>query len=371
MDCAQTTLLSNKEYLQNFNKKVFRQRIPLSGSIDLTNRCNLRCIHCYLGDKQAVPWTLNQEIDTGKFISVIDEITEAGCLNLLITGGEPLSRRDFPEIYTHAKKNGLIITLFTNGTLITESILKLFEELPPHNIEISLYGATAATYEKITGVPGSFRQCIDGIERLKDARINLKLKTMLMRTNSHEFYDIRDIAKKFDLKFRSDAALFPCFNGNRDPVGLRIPPQEAIEKEFSDKERFSDWVEYFERMKGAPVSDRLYTCGAGNTSFHIDPYGILKPCVMVRGYNFDLAEGSFSAGWHDIIPKIREKKAGSLFAACAQCEKKALCDYCPAFFELENGKADKYSEYLCAIGHRRFEAIKAAHLSGGISEVSV
>ena len=345
MDCAQTTLLSNKEYLLNLNKKVALQRIPFSGSIDLTNRCNLRCIHCYLGDKEDSPGPLRQELPAGKFISIIDEITEAGCLNLLFTGGEPLSRRDFSEIYTHAKKKGLLVTLFTNGTLITENIIELFEELPPHNVEISLYGATAATYEKITGVSGSFRRCLDGIERLRDANINLKLKTMLMRPNSHEFNDIRNMAKKYDLKFRSDAALFPCFNGSREPLELRIPPQEAIEKEFSDKERLKDWVEYYERMKGAPVSDRLYTCGAGITCFHIDPYGILKPCLMVKGYNFDLTKGGFSAGWHDIIVKIREKKTSARFA-CAQCKKKALCDYCPAFFELENGREDEYSEYL-------------------------
>jgi radical SAM protein with 4Fe4S-binding SPASM domain len=368
MDCAQTTLLSNKEYLQNLNKKVALQRIPLSGSIDLTNRCNLRCIHCYLGDKEETR-AKRREIDTGKFFSIIDEITEAGCLYLLITGGEPLLRRDFPEIYTHAKKNGLLVTLFTNGTLITDRILDLFKELPPLNVEISLYGATAETYEKITGVRGSFRQCLDGIESLSDAHINLKLKTMLMTPNSHEFYDIRNMAKKYNLKFRSDAALFPCFNGSRDPVGLRIPPQEAIEKEFSDKERFRDWIEYFERMKDAPVSDRLYTCGAGITCFHIDPFGILKPCLMVKGYNFDLTKGGFSAGWHDIIPNIREKKASSSFA-CAKCEKKVLCDFCPAFFELENGMEDEYSEYLCDIGHRRFEAIKAADGYGGINEVS-
>jgi MoaA/NifB/PqqE/SkfB family radical SAM enzyme len=92
--------------------------------------------------------------------SLIDDITDAGCLYFLITGGEPLLREDFPTIYQHAKENGLIITIFTNGTLINDKIIALFNEFPPHEVEVSIYGATASVYEKITQVAGSFHKCL-------------------------------------------------------------------------------------------------------------------------------------------------------------------------------------------------------------------
>jgi radical SAM protein with 4Fe4S-binding SPASM domain len=357
MECAQTDWLSDKEYLQQFNRKVAEQRVPLSGSIDLTHRCNLRCVHCYLGDRESVRGNGKQELDTAQWISIIDQITDAGCLNLLITGGEPLLRKDFNEIYCHAKTKGLLVTVFTNGTMITEGILELFQDLPPRAVEISLYGATAVTYEKITGVEGSFEQCLRGIQSLLDHRINLKLKTILMTLNRHEFYDIETMAKEYGVKFRFDAAIFPCTDGDKSPLGLRVSPEEAIEREFSDGDRSRQWRDFFERMQGFSLPDRLYNCGTGLTSFHVDPYGRLQPCLMVTNLRYNLLEGSFMEGWRDVIPRVRERKAGAAYV-CNKCDKMTLCGFCPGFFELENGAEDIFSEYLCALGKCRFEAIR-------------
>jgi radical SAM protein with 4Fe4S-binding SPASM domain len=356
MECAQTDWLSDKEYLQQFNRKVAEQRVPLFGSIDLTHRCNLRCVHCYLGGKAGARGNGKQELGTDQWISIIDEITDAGCLYLLITGGEPLLRKDFKEIYCHAKANGLLVTVFTNGTMVTEEILELFQDLPPRAVEISLYGATAPTYEKITAVKGSYGQCLKGIHSLLDHRINLKLKTILMTLNRHEFYDMETMAKEYGAKFRFDAAIFPSMDGDKAPLGLRVSPEEAIEKEFSDGDRSRQWKYFFERMQGLSLPDTLYNCGTGLTSFHIDPYGRLQPCLMVTNLRYDLLEGSFREGWLDVIPRVRERKAGAAYS-CNQCEKMALCGFCPGFFELENGAEHIYSEYLCALGKCRFDAI--------------
>jgi radical SAM protein with 4Fe4S-binding SPASM domain len=360
MECTQTKWLSNEEYLQQFSRKVVQDRIPLFGSIDLTHRCNLRCVHCYLGDQTSSRKNRDRELSTAQWISLIEEIAEAGCLYLLITGGEPLLRRDFPEIYTHAKMKGLLVTVFTNGTLITDRVLELFKDLPPHAVEISLYGTTADTYEGITRVKGSHKQCFKGIEDLLHHGINLKLKTMLMTGNRHEFYDIRNLAESYGVEFRFDAAIFPCFNGDKAPVGLRISPQEVIEKEFSDDDRARKWRDYFERTNGLPASEGLYQCGAGVTGFHIEPGGTLKPCLMVRGIEYDLLKGNFKGGWCHVMPRIREKQPLGDYL-CNRCEKRALCGFCPAFFEWENGADDVRSEYLCEIGQYRSQAIGLAN----------
>lgn len=296
------------------------------------------------------------EMSTSQILSVLDAITDAGCLYLLITGGEPFLRKDFAEIYSHAKMNGLLVTVFTNGTLITESIVKLFEELPPRAVEISLYGATASTYEKITGVAGSFEKCMQGIRQLLGHKIHIKLKTILMTLNRHEFSSIQNMAKNFGVKFRFDAEIFPRFNGDKTPINLRVSPEEAVEKEFSNDARRLHWREYIERHQGLPASETLYTCGAGLTNFHIDPYGNLQPCLMTTHFTYNLLSGSFSKGWYDIMPYIREKKSRA-DSACNQCEKRVLCDFCPAFFYLENGAEDRYSPYLCEIGQHRFRVL--------------
>lgn len=362
MECSANTRLSNEEYITAFNEKSARLRIPLSGSLDLTYRCNLRCVHCYLAGDRA--HTDQKEMDTGKILSIIDEITEAGCLHFLITGGEPLLRGDFPEIYSHAKKKGLLVTIFTNGTLITEKTLELFEDLPPYTVEISLYGATAPTYEKITGMYGSFEKCMHSIRQLHDRNVHVRVKTILMTLNSHEFLSIQNIAKEFGIKFRFDAAIFPCKNGDKVPLKLRVSPEDAIEKDFSDAERALSWEKYFERVQGQSLSDTLYTCGAGVTGFHIDPYGALKPCLMIKNITCDLSKNSFLTGWHDIISTVRNKKAGGDVYRCHQCEKINICGFCPAFFEWENGLEDVRSDYLCAMGNYRLQFIKNPDLRG-------
>jgi radical SAM protein with 4Fe4S-binding SPASM domain len=302
-------------------------------------------------------------MDTRQLLFLVDEFTEAGCLYLLISGGEPLMRADFPEIYTHAKKNGLIITLFTNGTLITNTLLELFQDSPPYVIEISLYGATAPTYEKISRVPGSYEKCMNGIRQLLDRKIRVRLKTILMTLNRHEFFDIKKLAEEFGVKFRFDAAIFPCLNGDKTPLSLRVSPEEAIEKEFSDEKNVLQWIEYFKRSQDPILSDNLYHCGAGVDNFHIDPYGNLQPCLMTTNIKYNIADGGFLTGWHG-VSHIRDKKAGENVYDCIQCKKIHLCGFCPAFFELETGSADIQSEYLCAIGEERFRQIKNSLIQG-------
>jgi radical SAM protein with 4Fe4S-binding SPASM domain len=361
MECAETGFPSSVEFIRTFNRKSAELRIPISGSIDLTRRCNLSCIHCYAGGSSI--GTTQREMETGKILSVIDEICEAGCLYLLITGGEPLLRKDFPEIYRYAKGKGLLITVFTNGTLITDEIIDLLKELPPRVVEISLYGATAATYEKITGVEGSYERCMHGISHLLSGKIHVSLKTILMTANSHEFFDIENIAKELGVKFRFDAEIFPRLDGDKSPLNLRVPALDAAEKEFSDNERLMRWEKYFERTNGQSLPDTLYNCGAGVTSFHIDPYGNLQPCLMVTNIRYNLLTGSFMSGWNNVISSIINKGPGKAID-CNRCEKRHLCSFCPAFFELENGSGDLPSEYICSMGNHRFQRVTNMHFEG-------
>jgi radical SAM protein with 4Fe4S-binding SPASM domain len=362
MECTDK-LTGDLDFIREFNKKSEQLRVPISGSIELTHRCNLGCVHCYLGKTSNKQKLHDNEMSTSQVLSVIDELTEAGCLYLLITGGEPLLRKDFSRIYSHAKQKGLILTIFTNGTLVTDRIADLFADMPPRVVEISLYGATSTTYEKVTRVSGSYNKCLNAVRRLLERKIPVGLKTILMTLNKHEFTEIEDIAKNFGVKFRFDAAIFPRLNGDKSPLNLRVSPEEAVEMEFTNMDRARTWEQYFTRSKGQSPNDKMYNCGAGLTSFHIDPYGNLQPCIMPTGLKFDLAKGGFLKGWRGIISVIRSRKAGNI-SFCNHCEKRHLCGFCPAFFKLENGKEEICSEYLCSMGSLRFLEIEKLYAQG-------
>ncbi len=176
MNCAEarTGTTFKEEFYRSFRTKIYRTRTPVSGSFEITKRCNLRCIHCYNGGNTSSS-AMKDELPASFWKNTIDQIVDEGCLFLLITGGDPLIRPDFSEIYEHARRRGLIVTIFSNGTLINKDHLKLFREIPPALIEITLYGIKEETYEKITGVKGSFRRCMEGVDRLLEAGLHLRL----------------------------------------------------------------------------------------------------------------------------------------------------------------------------------------------------
>lgn len=344
-------------YFDRLTTKTFALRIPVEGSFELTFRCNLRCVHCYCNlpahDKDA----LQMELRTEDVLCILDQAAEAGCLWLLLTGGEPLLRKDFSEIYAHAKKNGFIITLFTNGTLVTPEIADFLKDWPPHSVEVTLYGATRETYEKITRVSGSYGQCMNGIELLLKRSLPLSLKTMAMTLNESELCRIRAFAVNRNLNFRFDAMLNPRLDGEKGPCEFRLPPERVIELDLEYEERFNEWTDFCRKFISPVSSECIFSCGAGMSTFHIDPYGKLSPCQLARFRSHDLRNEDFAVVWQAHVPETLKLKPQKE-VPCMRCEFISLCGQCPGWAWLENNDLEKPVEYLCRIAHLRAEAFR-------------
>jgi radical SAM protein with 4Fe4S-binding SPASM domain len=336
------------------SEKIDRLRIPFSGGIALTHRCNLRCVHCYAQDDRPA----GRELSAERWKGIIEEIKDAGCLFLLLTGGEPLLREDFGEIYAHLKNNGFLVTLFTNGTLLTEGTADLLKEFPPRSVEISLYGATPETHDRITGVAGSFDRALRAVDELMRREIRIALKSVLMTLNVHESRALEELARALNVDYRVDASIFPGLNGDRTPLAYRVTPEQAVAAEFVDPKRAVDWREFLDRFRSAPEPEELYACSAGLTTFHIDPQGLLYPCLMVRKIAYPLATGSFRQGWEEVLPRLREVTLDP-HSKCFGCRHRLVCEYCPGFFELESGDDRIPPEFLCALGRLRFDRLNA------------
>jgi len=360
VDCTHVRWVADRDWIRQFTSRIANERIPISGSLNLTHRCNLKCTHCY--HPEPGRGEAGKELPTRQILCLIDEIQEAGCLYLLITGGEPMLRPDFIEVYQHAKQSGLITTVFTNATLVTDQVLDVFSDFPPQGVEISVYGFTPETHDEITGVHGSFERTWKGIRALRDRNINTTLKMILMRNNLKEFSDLHKASLEIGAKFRFDAAIFPRLNGDQTPVELRISPADAVNLEFSEKKWRDQWVGYLERFKDVVLDNSLFNCGAGRTTFNIDSSGCLTPCLMINDVRFNLRKGNFEEGWEEIGQSIRAKKVEKEYY-CNNCVKRSLCGFCPAFFKLETGSENMYCEYLCKLGHLRYE--RCQEMTGG------
>ncbi|MDD5371757.1 MAG: radical SAM protein, partial [Anaerolineaceae bacterium] len=221
MECAQAE--GSPGFFERLRVKTASEGKPLAGSLEATFRCNLRCGHCYVGDyRNGLPG--KQELSLAEIQRMLDEAAQAGCFWFLMTGGEPLMRRDWLEIYRYAKQKGLIVTLFTNGTMLTGAIADALAELPPYKIEITLYGATQETYERVTGVSGSFGRCMQGIELLLARGLPLQLKTMVMKANRREVEAMKGFAESRGVGFRYDPLLVGGLDGNQELFAQRLSP---------------------------------------------------------------------------------------------------------------------------------------------------
>jgi radical SAM protein with 4Fe4S-binding SPASM domain len=365
VECPHIPEIRYSEFSRRIHEAVASERIPISGSIEVTERCNLRCAHCYINQPAGDREIMARELTYQQWCSIIDQIVDEGCMWLLLTGGEPFVRPDFLDIYTYCKKKGLLITLFTNGTLITPEIADYLSDYCPFSVEITVYGRTKETYERVTGVPGSYERCMRGIELLLERKIPLKLKTMAMTLNVHELDDLKQWAKDLGLEFRWDPLLNPRLDGSAGPTQFRLPPQRVLELDLKDQERVQAFLEFAESpFWGSPNSDSLYTCGAGRTSFAINSSGSLGVCLMARDPGYDLPNGSFREGWRDIEKSVLVRRRLK-DTPCRTCDLHALCGQCPGWALMENGDAETPVEYLCAIARLRGDAIIGVLNQGG------
>lgn len=336
------------------------RRVPLGGAIELTRRCNQRCRQCYNNLPAADERARAAEMDTGEVMGLLEEIAAAGCVWLLFTGGEIFLRPDLLEIYDHARRQGLLVTLFTNGTLITQEAAAHLSRSRPFAIEVTLYGATPETCERVTGVPGSFERCRRGIALLREHGLPLKLKSTVSRLNRHELPQMRQMASELGLEFRFDAVLNPRCDGRPGALDVRLSPEEVVALDLAEPERVSALREFAEQMGReavpAAAAAMLYRCGGGVFSFGIDPFGRMRPCLLSHEAGFDLRQGRFAEGWDVFLARLRAQAADRP-TKCTGCRMRAFCGMCPANAGLECGDPQHPVDFLCRVAHLRAYAL--------------
>ena len=353
--------LSYGTFSESYQSRWSALRVPLNGTIEVSRRCPLTCLHCYnnlpMNDAEA----RSRELDYDEHCRLLDELADAGCLWLLYTGGEIFARRDFLDIYTYAKKKGFLITLFTNGTLVTERIADYLAGWRPFAIEITLYGRTKKTYERLTGIPGSYEKCMRGIRLLLERGLPLALKSVAVSTNRHEIPEMQRFAEEeLGVRFKFDSMINPRVDCSQSPVEVRLTAEECVALDLADPRRSDEWVHFADVARRAaevkPSSNTVYQCCGGVSSFAIDPYGRLSICVLSEAHKYDIRSGSFREGWEGFLHRERVKKV-TRPTKCVACALKSVCGMCAAFGELENGDPEAPVDWLCRTAHLRAMAL--------------
>jgi len=348
---------------------LWKERGPLLGRLDmeLTERCNNACIHCCInlpaGDARAKA----RELRTEEWQDILRQAADLGALSVRFTGGEPLLREDFAELYLYARRLGLKVLLFTNARLITPQLADLFARVPPLEIiEVSVYGLHRESYEAVTRAPGSYAGFRQGVERLLERGVPLAVKGALLPPNKAEMDEFAAWAVTIPWMDRPPTyAMFFELRGRRDSeaknrliASLRLPPEEGLAVLTKRPEAYrSEMAEFCGKFMRAP-GDLLFSCGAGHGGC-VDAYGLLQPCMALRHPEaaYDLVGARHASPLRDALtdffPRLRERHAlnPDYLARCARCFLHGLCEQCPGKSWSEHGTLDTPVEYLCQVAH--------------------
>jgi MoaA/NifB/PqqE/SkfB family radical SAM enzyme len=345
------------DFSAHLHEKVVARRAPLNVTIEMTRRCPLDCSHCYnnlpMGDLEAK----SGELTTEEHLRLLDDLADAGCLWLCYTGGEIFARRDFLEIYTYAKRKGFIITLFTNATIVTPKIADHLKEWRPFSIEVTLYGRTRETYERLTRVPGSYDRCLNGVRLLTERGLPVSMKTVAVTVNKHEVWEMkRFVERELGLPFKFDAMMTPRIDCSQSPLAVRLTPEEIVDLDVQDDGRIVEWGRFSGHFIGpthpAGLEDELYSCGGGVNSCAVDPQGKMSICVLSHFDTYDLRTGSITDGFDYFLQRVRGKRMTRV-TKCTCCHLKGVCGMCPATAELETGDPESPVDFLCHTTHLR------------------
>jgi radical SAM protein with 4Fe4S-binding SPASM domain len=352
-------------------EKIRQKRIPVNFDLEITARCCHDCVHCYINrpadDREAGA----AELTAAEISGIADQAVALGAVWCLITGGEPLLRDDFPDIYLSLKRKGLLVSVFTNCALIRDEHIALFKEYPPRDVEVTVYGVTAETYERVTRRRGSFAAFMNGLNRLMRNGIRVRLKAMAIRSNLDELPAIAAFCRKYTKDFfRFDPQLHLRFDRDERRNHLiraeRLTPEEIVALERSDEDRLSAMRKGSHKLIneafGRDDSDLLFRCGAGKNSFSVSADGKFRLCPSLWAPEtlVDLRKGTLRDAWERHAPKVRDirSKNPAFLEKCRRCELINLCLWCPAHAYLETGAMDAPVDYFCRVAHARAETLR-------------
>lgn len=348
------------EYL---HRKATQARIPLSGTFELTPVCNMSCKMCYVRMSRREQEAIQPLRTAQEWLDLAASAKRAGMLYLLLTGGEPFLHPQFREILTGLQQMGFVISINSNATMIDEQTVEWLKSAPPTRINITLYGASDETYQRLCGNSKGFSQVTKAIRLLRDAGITVKLNCSITPYNASDLEDIFAYARSEKLVVQATSYMFPPLR--RDPTSVgrndRLSPEEAayyavkVEALSNGVDAFLSRSDEDQQPLPTQTDDNCDTCGekircrAGKCSFWVTWQGQFMPCGMLPSDDeCNVFESGFDAAWQkamEVSERIR------LPSQCGVCTLRDSCKACAAMVMTESGSFDKIPEYRCQMAH--------------------
>ena len=317
--------------LEELNEKALALNIPLSVQLDLTYRCNERCVHCYLDHND------HGEMTTAEIKQLLDELADAGVFVLSLSGGEIFLRKDFFEILEYARlQKHFCVKLKTNAIMIREQEAARLREIGIESIQISIYSHRAEVHDGITLVPGSLRRSIDAARFLKSQGLRVIFANVLMVQNVQDYQGVRALADELGVECTLDPTITPMMDGDRSVLNLGIGP-DTLQQVFRDQALVGD-VDEFCTIPAAEDGNSLFAlpCSASHTACYVSPYGDVFPCVQFPLPTGNVRTQKFLEIWRhsEKMNEVRSIRLKDL-TTCTSCTHVGSCTRCPGLAYME------------------------------------
>jgi AdoMet-dependent heme synthase len=316
--------------MQEIAAKALRLNVPISAQIDLTYRCNERCVHCYLDHED------HGEMTTAEIKDLLDQMADAGVFYLNLSGGEILMRRDFFEILEHARSRTFCIKLKTNAVLIRRKEAQRLRELGVESVQISVYSHRPEVHDAVTKMPGSFLKSVAAARLLRSEGLNVTFANVLMTENAEDYQGVRALAAEVGARSTLDPTVTPMMDGDRSVLELNVD-RNRLQEVFRDASLVGD-VGEFCAPPGKVDEEALdmLACSAGHTACYVSPYGDVYPCVQFPLACGNVRREKFIDIWRD-SPQLKEVRSIRLrdMHSCSKCAHGATCTRCPGLAYLE------------------------------------
>ena len=316
--------------LEQMTAKALKLNIPLNVQLDLTYRCNERCVHCYLDHDD------HGEMTTAEIKHLLDEMADAGVFILTLSGGEIFLRKDFFEILEHARQLMFCVKLKTNAVLIRESEASRIRDLGVESIQVSIYSHRPEVHDAITLVKGSLKRSLDAIRFLKSQGLKVVIANVLMSQNMQDYAGVRALASEIGVECTLDPTVTPMMDGNRSTLSLGVTSSD-LQQVFRDASLVGD-VDEFCAIAAEPGESELEAtpCSAGHTACYVSPYGDVFPCVQFPLPTGNIRQQRFVDIWRHSteMNEVRSIRVKDL-TTCTSCSHVSSCTRCPGLAFME------------------------------------
>lgn len=356
--------MQNNIGTQEFLEKYFAKNPHLLNfQIELTSKCNERCIHCYIPHEDKL-----YNIDDNLYYDTIKQLKDIGIISISLSGGEPMLHPNFLEFLKYAQDSDFYVKVFTNLTLLNEEIIKQMKNNRT-SVYVSLYSMNEVNHDAITQMKGSFNKTKSNILKLIENNIPVYINCPIMDYNKNDYNEVYKWAKDLNLEVRVDYDIMARCDYTTDNLKHRLKVEEMgeivhtiLDNDENSKKQIASSSE-FPSKSDADINfnSERRLCGACITCCCIDAKGNVYPCT---GWNYNcgnLNETSLKYIWEKspqmlYIRSLNRKD----FKECIDCKDIDYCFMCMAknANESKTGNPLEINNHFCDVARMNRQVIE-------------